>query len=206
MIVAGGRGRLPADLKRSPFIVCADGGVERVRKAGWRPHAVVGDLDSVDPQTVLWLEELRVEVLQHPRDKDKTDTELAVDLVAERGYRKAYLVSALGGRLDHLLANLLLLSYAADRGVDLRIREGGVCVQLVRGRVALDARPGDLVSLFSLVPRSTGITTRGLRFPLTEGTLELGSSLGVSNEVTGEEPEVEVRSGSVLAIRIRRRR
>ncbi|MDR5709518.1 MAG: thiamine diphosphokinase [Armatimonadota bacterium] len=206
VIVAGGRGRLPSGLRSAPLVVCADGGAERVRKAGWRPHAVVGDLDSLDPDTLAWLKRIGAQVFEHPRDKDKTDTELAVDLVAERGYRRAYLLSALGGRPDHLLGNLLLLHYAAQRGLDLRIRQGGILVQLVRDRVRLDARPGDLVSLFSLLPVSSGISTRGLRFALLDGTLRLGSSLGISNEVVAQNPEIEVRDGELLAIRIRGRR
>ncbi|MDR7567130.1 MAG: thiamine diphosphokinase [Armatimonadota bacterium] len=206
VIVAGGRGRLPSGLRSAPLVVCADGGAERVRKAGWRPHAVVGDLDSLDPDTLAWLKRIGAQVFEHPRDKDKTDTELAVDLVAERGYRRAYLLSALGGRPDHLLGNLLLLHYAAQRGLDLRIRQGGILVQLVRDRVRLDARPGDLVSLFSLLPASSGISTRGLRFALLDGTLRLGSSLGISNEVVAQNPEIEVRDGELLAIRIRGRR
>ncbi|MCS7172612.1 MAG: thiamine diphosphokinase [Armatimonadetes bacterium] len=206
VMVAGSRGRLPAALKSAPFVVCADGGAKRAREAGWRPHVVVGDLDSLDPDTLAWVERIGAQVLRHPRDKDKTDTELAVDLVAERGYQRAYLLSALGGRPDHLLGNLLLLHYAAQRGLDLRIRQGGILVQLVRGRVRLDARPGDLVSLFSILPASSGISTRGLRFALVDGTLRLGSSLGISNEVTAQDPEVEVREGELLAIRIRGRR
>jgi thiamine pyrophosphokinase len=146
------------------------------------------------------------QVVVHPTDKDKTDTELAVDLVAEQGYRMAYLLSALGGRLDHLFGNLLLLHYAAQRGLDLRIWQGGTLVQVVRGWVRLDARPGDVVSLFSLVPVSSGLSTRGLRFALRDGTLRLGSSLGISNEVVDPDPEVEVRDGELLAIRIRRSR
>jgi len=206
VIVANGGGRLPRRLSSAPLIVCADGGVQRALRAGWRPHEVVGDLDSLDPATEAWLVEVGASVYRHPPDKDKTDTELAVDLVVQRGFRSCYLVAALGGRVDHTLANLLLLRYAADRGLDLRILDGRTYVQLVRGRTVLDARPGDIVSLFSLQPTSRGITTRGLRFSLVGGSLVLGSSLGVSNEVTEPEPAVEVLDGELVAVRIRRRR
>lgn len=206
VIVSGGRGSLPRGLRDAPLVVCADGGAVRARKAGWHPHVAVGDLDSLDPDTLAWLNRIGTQVVVHPTDKDKTDTELAVDLVAERGYRMAYLLNALGGRLDHLFGNLLLLHYAAQRGLDLRIWQGGTLVQVVRGRVRLDARPGDVVSLFSLVPVSSGISTRGLRFALRDGTLRLGASLGISNEVVDPDPEVEVRDGELLAIRIRRSR
>ncbi|MDR7462015.1 MAG: thiamine diphosphokinase, partial [Armatimonadota bacterium] len=143
---------------------------------------------------------------RYPEAKDKTDSELAVDVVAERGFRTAYLLGGIGKRVDHELANLLLPRYAADRGVDLRVVAGGTLVQLVRGRVELDARVGDWVSLFSLRPHSSGIHTGGLRFALVDGTLTLGSTLGVSNEVTEEPAWVAVSEGELLAVRVRRPR
>lgn len=206
VIVAAGRGGLPGRFRDAALVVCADGGVARARRAGWKPHVVVGDWDSLDPQLADWLREVGAERYRYPVDKDKTDSELAVDVVAERGFRSAYLLGGLGKRVDHELANLLLPRYAAERGVDLRVVAGGTVVQLVRGRVELDARVGDWVSLFSLRPESTGIHTGGLKFTLVDGTLTLGSTLGVSNEVTEEPAWVQVTHGELLAVRVRRPR
>ncbi|MDR7413967.1 MAG: thiamine diphosphokinase [Armatimonadota bacterium] len=205
-IVAGGRGPLPRRYRAASLVVCADGGVARAHRAGWRPHVVVGDWDSLDLGLVNWLEQVGAERFRYPEAKDKTDSELAVDVVAERGFRTAYLLGGIGKRVDHELANLLLPRYAADRGVDLRVVAGGTLVQLVRGRVELDARVGDWVSLFSLRPHSSGIHTGGLRFALVDGTLTLGSTLGVSNEVTEEPAWVAVSEGELLAVRVRRPR
>lgn len=184
-------------------MVCADGGAARAYRAGWVPHVLVGDWDSLDPALLDWLGSTGTERIRHPVDKDKTDTELAVDIVAGRGFSRAFLLAGLGGRLDHTLANLFLTRYAADLGVDLRLVSPGTIVQLVRGSTILDARSGDRISLISLRDQSTGISTRGLRFPLVNGVLTLGSSLGVSNEATVANPCVEVLDGEVLAIRIR---
>ncbi len=205
-ILAAGRGPLPRRYRAASLVVCADGGVARAHRAGWTPHVVVGDWDSLDPSLVEWLHHVGAERFRYPEAKDKTDSELAVDVVADRGFRVAYLLGGLGRRVDHELANLLLPRYAADRGVDLRLVAGGTVVQLVRGRVVLDARAGDWVSLFSLYPQSRGIYTGGLRFALVDGTLTLGSTLGVSNEVTQEPPWVQVSEGELLAVRIRRKR
>lgn len=204
-IVAAGRGPLPRRYRAAALVVCADGGVARARRAGWTPHVVVGDWDSLDPPLAQWAASVGAQRFRYPAEKDKTDSELAVDVVAQRGLRLAYLLGGLGARVDHELANLLLPRYAAGLGVDLRVVAGGTLVQLVRGRAELDARPGDWVSLFSLRPLSQGITTGGLRFPLVGGSLSLGSTLGVSNEVTAPRPWVEVLDGEVLAVRVRRR-
>ncbi len=205
-IVAAGRGPLSPRYRAAGLVVCVDGGVVRAARAGWTPHVVVGDLDSMDPSMVQWITAVGAEQIRYPVDKDKTDSELAIDVVAQRGFRLAYLLGGLGARVDHSFANLLLTHYAASLGLDLRLVAGRTVVQLVRGRVELDAKPGDWVSLFSLQPESRGITTGGLRFPLMDGKLRLGSTLGVSNEVTLPRPWVEVREGELLAIRVRRRR
>ena len=50
---------------------------------------------------------------------------------------------------------------------------------------------------------ATGVTTRGLRWALTGATLATGSSLGLSNEVSGgpdENPSVELGGGRLLVI------
>ncbi|MDR5683954.1 MAG: thiamine diphosphokinase [Armatimonadota bacterium] len=206
VIVAGGRGPVPRRYGAAGLLVCADGGLARVLRAGWTPHVLVGDWDSLDRSLLDRLDGTRIERIRYPADKDKTDTELAVDVVADRGYSRAFLLAGLGGRIDHALANLLLTRYAADRGVDLRVVAAGTLVQFVRGGAVLDARPGDWVSLFSLRGHSSGISTRGLRFVLVDGALTMGSSLGVSNEVTSAQPTVEVRDGELLAVRIRRGR
>lgn len=205
-IVAGGRGPLPGRFRTAKLVVCADGGASRAYRAGWTPHVVVGDWDSLDPKLTDWLVQVGAERIRYPADKDKTDAELAVDVVADRGFRTAYLLGGLGKRVDHELANLLLPHYAAERGVDLRVVAGGTVVQLVRGRVQLEARGGDWVSLFSLCPQSVGIYTGGLRFALVDGTLKFGSTLGVSNEVTEEPAWVEVQQGELLAVRVRQLR
>ena len=51
------------------------------------------------------------------RDKDESDTELAVLAAIELGAREIVVVGALGGRrLDHALANLGLLAHPALLG------------------------------------------------------------------------------------------
>jgi len=203
VVIANGGGRVPASYARAPLIVCADGGADRARQAGIPPHVLVGDLDSALPSAVRWAARHGATIVRHERDKEQSDAELAVDVVASRGYARAVLLCALGGRVDHTVANLLLPRYAAGRGVDLRIVSGGVVVQHVRGRTELDARPGDWVSLFAIFGKARGITTYGLRFSLTDATLPMGISLGLSNEVHAVGPSVTVVRGELVAIRVR---
>lgn len=138
--------------------------------------------------------------MPHPAAKDKTDTELALDYAVARGAREVELFGALGGRLDHLLANVALLTHARNRGVVMRVVDGDTTAFLAAARTAIPARRGDLVSLLPVSASVSGVTTAGLRYPLRKATLRRGSSLGVSNVATSGVPTVRVGRGQLCVV------
>ena len=203
-IIAGGRLRpfsgLGALLRGVELLICADGGLRSARGLRIRPHVAIGDFDSASPGLVRWAARSGARIIAHPAEKDKTDTELALDFAAAAGVRTVEFLGALGGRLDHELANVALLLRAKAAGVTMRIRDGGTIACLATRRTALPARVGDVVSLLPLSRRVTGVSTSGLRYPLRGATLSEGSTLGVSNVVTGSHPVVRVGTGDLLII------
>ena len=190
-----------AGLPGDALVICADSGAHHALALGWRPHIVVGDLDSVVPTELAQAISLGAEILRHPVEKDQTDLALALDVaVARRPGARLVVVGGGGGRLDHLLANILLLASDAYVGHAVQARMGAAVATVVRGRSVLYARPGDLVSLLALGGYASGVTTHGLRYRLTDAVLQPGSSWGVSNAFDGEEASVEVLGGVLLAI------
>jgi thiamine pyrophosphokinase len=190
----------PADVahvRGADLVIAADGGSGHLREWGIEPHLVVGDLDSLGPAS--HVDERRVE--RHPRDKDKTDTELALERALASGADEIVLVGALGGpRIDHALANALLL--AGPNASRVRIVRGAMTMRLVRGgeRAALGGRTGDTVSLLAIGGDARGVRTEGLRYELRGETLGMGSSRGVSNEVSGPAAAVSLEEGALLVI------
>jgi len=184
------------------LVVAADGGAAALERAGCRVDRLVGDLDSADPALVERLASGGTEVERHPADKDESDTELAVRAAREAGAAEVVLLGAFGGeRLDHELANLLLLA-DPELGEGLRLIRGPTCVRAVRGGagVAIEAGPGDLVSLLPVGGEAIGVTARGLRWPLEAATLRMGRSRGLSNEVTEPDASVRVERGTLLVV------
>lgn len=173
-------------------VIAADGGFSHARAAGLRVDVVIGDLDSLDQPLPAG-----VELVRHPRDKDATDLELALDYVASAGPAEVVLFGALGGRLDHMLATLNLLERYE---FPLVLRGAAETLYVVRDQVTVPARLGDLVSLISLSPRCSGISTQGLHYPLRRGTLRRASTRGISNQVTSLPCGVEVREGKLLVV------
>ncbi|HEU4797285.1 MAG TPA: thiamine diphosphokinase [bacterium] len=203
-ILANGRltggDELRRRLRKTDVVICADGGLRAARRVGVRPDVAIGDFDSASRAIVGWARSAGASIITHPVEKDKTDAELALAYAVKRGAREIEFFGALGGRLDHLLANVGLLISAAERGARLRIVDGKTEAFLAQGRTALDARRGDLVSLLSLSRRSSGITTKGLKYPLRNATLRAGSTLGISNEIVSLPASVTVGAGRLLLV------
>ena len=204
VVVAGGEKLRTeiASLVRAPAcVLAADGGLAGAQALGLEVDVVVGDLDSAQPEQVARAASLGARVERHPEEKDATDLELALDAALAVSPARVVVLADGAGRLDHLLASLLLLGRPRYAGVELDGQFGGALVHVVRGARTLDGTPGDLVSLLALHGAAEGVTTAGLRYPLSGETLEPGSSRGVSNVFSASVAHVEVATGVVLAVR-----
>ena len=114
VVVIGGLApdrRLSSILVRPTIVVAADAGLHHAIDLGLRVNAVVGDMDSVDHAILTGAELNGVEVVRSPRDKDLTDTELALRHAASRGATRITVVTGGGGRLDHQLGVIASLAH-----------------------------------------------------------------------------------------------
>lgn len=100
-------------LPRYDFVIAADSGLHAAIDLGLRVTAVVGDMDSVDPAVLAVAEVTGSEIERVPRDKDNTDTELALLTAVARGARRITLITGGGGRLDHQLGVLAVMQHPA---------------------------------------------------------------------------------------------
>jgi thiamine pyrophosphokinase len=200
VVVASGPGRAVA-VPPARTVVAADGGLLRARELGLAVDVVVGDLDSVTPEALAEAEAAGARVVRHPPAKDATDLELALDEAVAVGPRRVLVVASAEGRLDHLLASLLLLTAERYAAVELDALVGDALVHVVRAERRLEGRPGDLLTLVPLGGPATGVTTEGLEYPLAGETLGPGTTRGVSNVFTGTDARVALDSGVLLAIR-----
>lgn len=188
-------------LDDADLVIAADGGAGSLDRLGRRPDLLVGDLDSVDASLVERLEVAGTRVERHPIDKEASDSELAVETAFGAGGSTVVMLGAMGGeRVDHELANLLLLADPFLAGRDLRAVRGGTCVRSLHAgdRLLLNGAAGDLVTLLPVGGDAGGVTTEGLRWSLDAATLRMGRSRGLSNEVIGAPASVRISQGTLL--------
>jgi thiamine pyrophosphokinase len=113
VIVAGGekpQGYLPLEsLAQADYLICADSGANYVYELNYIPNLIVGDFDSVCPDVLQAYRSQGCPLKTYPVEKDSTDTELAIQLALKKNPTEIYLLSSIGGRLDHSLANVFRL-------------------------------------------------------------------------------------------------
>jgi thiamine pyrophosphokinase len=203
IVVTGGDpvavGHLPP-LPEGAAVVAADSGIDRAQELGLRVDVAVGDFDSVSGPALAAAEHAGATVERHPEAKDATDLELALGTALRLRPKRIMVIGGNGGRLDHLLANALLLASSAFAGVEVVAQMGPARVTVVRRTAELTGVPGDLVTLLALHGRATGVTTQGLLYPLHDAELAAGSTRGVSNELIDRIATVSLRDGVLLAV------
>jgi thiamine pyrophosphokinase len=208
-VVAGGTTPpapgLRACLPAAPdVVIAADSGLAHAEALGLAVDLVVGDLDSVDPHALERAARAGTRVERHPVAKDQTDLELALDAAigscAPGG--RIVVVSSVGGRLDHGLANLLVLGSPRYREVRIDAFVDAWAVTVIHpGSVSLTARADRLVTLLPVGGDAHGVVTAGLRYPLRGETLRAGTTRGVSNVAETTEVTVTLGEGTLLALR-----
>jgi thiamine pyrophosphokinase len=193
--------RLPASGPGSHVIViAADSGVEQALALGRGVDLVVGDLDSAAPAAIDAAVAGGAEVRSFPVDKNESDLELALGAARAGGARRVIVVGGAGGRLDHLLANALLLASPSFADVDVEALVGDARITVVRRGARLIGATGDTCSLLAAGGPARGVRTTGLRFPLHGEDLLPGSTRGLSNELTEPVATVSLEHGALLAV------
>ena len=175
------------------LIIAADGGYEELSKRGIAPDLLVGDFDSLSSVP------RGVEIIRHPPMKDETDMFLAAGEGIRRGCKRFKIYGGLGGRLDHTIANIHLLTWLANRGALGYLMGEGVTLTVIReAALRFEAGYTGLVSVFCAGDRAQGVTLTGLKYPLQNAQVECDFPIGVSNEFTGKEALISVNEGALL--------
>ncbi|HPP31540.1 MAG TPA: thiamine diphosphokinase, partial [Soehngenia sp.] len=136
LVVSGGNeineDKLMSLYEQNDVIIAADSGVEQLLKINKLPDCLVGDLDSINEKSILYLESKGVKTIVYPKEKDKSDTEIAIELILPQKPENITLVGATGSRLDHSLANIFLLKKLSDLNIDTQIIDNNNIIKLIK--------------------------------------------------------------------------
>lgn len=187
-------------MKDADFIICCDGGANVAYKYGFVPNLIIGDFDSVDKKVLEYFKTNGIQIMEFPCEKDKTDTQIAIEYLAENGFDEVIMLSCTGKRLDHVLANISLLYYLLEHDIKGAIVDENNIIMMTRSKIKIHGKKGHLLSLLPYTQTVSGICTKGLYYPLEDGVMEFGNPYGVSNVIIEDEAIVEVKDGVLLVI------
>ena len=192
------------------LVVAVDSGGNWCSAAGVIPDLLVGDMDSIDPAVLQQFAEQEVEQVVYPVEKDKTDIELAVGLVIERGYSDLVATNVLGGRIDHEMATLGILMTAGISDLAITVVEDDQTLVFlnnpgIRQQLRLsfaDNMTPENAPLMSLIPwgRPATVSLSGFQWDLDHAELDPAKSLGVSNYPIDIEPLIELHDGALIVV------
>ncbi|MDF2538812.1 MAG: hypothetical protein K0S76_1833 [Herbinix sp.] len=184
------------------MIIAADHGLAAADSMELPLDYIVGDFDSVPDTLLEKYRKLSTPIHTFPAEKDKTDTQIAIELALMNSPACIDILGATGTRLDHVLANIHLLMLPMQLNIDACMMDGNNKIYLKNHSFSIrkTTQFGNYVSLLPFQEQVRGLTLRGFKYPLNSIVLSAGSSLGISNEIVEEEARVEFTNGILLVI------
>lgn len=184
------------------FLIGADRGALFLLENNLQPDMAIGDFDSLNEQEFLLVQQRCKEMVScDPVDKDYTDTEMAFEQALKQRPTEIILLGVTGNRFDHTLANVHLLRKGMKKGVQVRIIDENNEITVINKTICISKGTYTHVSLLPLSLTVTGINLKGFRYPLNNATLEIGSSLAISNVLEQQEGIIEIKTGELLVIK-----
>lgn len=188
--------RIRKQIESADRIVCADGGANHLAAVDVTPDLILGDLDSVHPDTLQRFKD--VETIKDT-DQFSTDTMKIIDHELSLGMEELLLLGATGGRIDHTLSNLSLLTRYADL-IKISIMDERTETLFIKKSITFNSTVRRKISLMVLGGESS-VTSKGLRWEL-DGESQRFSPFGISNEVADSPVTIEVEGSGIFLFKI----
>ncbi|OQY02419.1 MAG: thiamine diphosphokinase [Desulfobacteraceae bacterium 4572_130] len=202
IIIANGTIKQHNNLKKiintSDIIICANGGSIHLKIMNIIPDIVIGDCDSISYESMTYFKKHKVKFIKYPRDKNYSDTELAILWAIKNKASDITIIGATGTRIDHTLANILLMKKIAEKKLSCKIIDNNNEIYCVIDEIKLKGEIGDLISIIPITEKVTGITTKGLKYPLINNEMIMGSSLGISNSFVENQAYIKIKKGILI--------
>lgn len=184
-------------------IIASDKGLEILDEYNIKPTHIIGDFDSINKKILnKYIKNKEIIVTKLNPEKDYTDTHMAIKLAIELNSTDITIFGAIGTRMDHTIANIHILKDTLEKDIDCRIINNKNEIRLINKKVFLKKDENyKYISLIPLTSTVEGITLKGFKYPLSNATLEVGHSIGVSNEQIEETLEIDLKEGILILIK-----
>lgn len=179
--------------------IAVDSGAKFFLETEKKPDILIGDLDSIDMDSLNYIVKNNIETIKYPIEKDLTDLEIAINYLIDNNCTEIYAIGTLGSRFDHSLANITLLKKIYDKKIKCYLINDKNRIQYTENNVFIRTKYNNI----SIVPISLDgiiITLENFYYPLENYFLEYGSTRCISNYLIKETGNINIYRGSALII------
>jgi thiamine pyrophosphokinase len=177
------------------FIICADGGSDKIDHLNITPDVIIGDFDSISKKALDKFKDCKIV----PRDnQNSTDMEKALTYAVKLKPAKILVFGAVGDRIDHTLTNLnMLKKFHQYAQIELITNKSKLF--FINKPIELNEPAGTTISL---VPEGLvkAVTLTGFLYPLNKDDLEFGGRDGQSNVTNSETQIIDFKKGELFII------
>ena len=176
---------------QSDVIIAADGGSNFCFQNNIYPDFIIGDLDSIESHVLSHFKDCEIIKIA---DQSTHDLFKAIDFSKTLNPHIIRIVAAFGKRLDHSMANLLLLQQSYHE-LPLEFYDSHGRLSMITGDQKIEMPVGQVISLFSFLPIQ-GVTLNGFKYSLKDKDYPDGFN-GLSNIAEQENIRVRIKKGSL---------
>jgi thiamine pyrophosphokinase len=177
--------------------IAADSGMMHAVTLGLVPELWVGDFDSAGSELAIQYRDVPRQ--SFPSEKDLTDGAIAVAEAVRRGASEIILAGGLGGQTDHTTGLLGQSLKLLKTGISCMLTSGAEeAYPVITGFRTIDLPPGSRISIVPFADLR-GLDLEGVKWPLIQRNVPLGSTLTLSNEALGA-VGIRIAGGYAVAI------
>ena len=140
-------------------IICCDGAADALIQAGFYPKIVIGDGDSISPETRKALSDRII----CDKNQDTNDLTKAVHYAVSQNHKQLLILGATGKREDHTLGNISLLADYFDQVKVYMLTDYGILIP-AKGNAVFTSYRGQQISVFCM--DHSPLTLSGLKWPV----------------------------------------
>ncbi|KFF24494.1 thiamine diphosphokinase [Chryseobacterium vrystaatense] len=177
------------------LIACTDGAFHYLKNMGFpldRLDFISGDFDSHSGSDESVYQGKFILTV----DQDKTDFHKALEIILEKGFTEVDVFGGSGGEQDHFLGNLTV-AYAFKDKMNLKFYDEFSEYYFIPKQFSVKGVNRKMISLYPF-PSVENITTKGVNWPLTNGSLSITSRIGTRNFAVEDEVSIQYESGDLL--------
>lgn len=207
VIVSGGKqpskDLLMNELEDCDFIICADSGANCLYKYDIKPNILLGDFDSINKEVFEYYNNNCPNVIKYPREKDFTDTELALSEALKLCIDEVVFLGCTGTRLDHLFGNMGLILRCVENGIKAYIKDDNNTIFIIDKTSVLTGEKGEMFSIQAYMNEVKDLCIDGAKYPLHNYNLKFGDPRTISNEFLDGNVKISFKKGHVIVFKSR---